>query len=205
MSQRDRIDWLERHIWPYIAKMLAAVADGIRSVDPEAQFSTHMSGEGAINPDLALAFYRAMNKGGFHPDELGTSFYPSNNQHQPDLLLLVRETVEQLWRTFARPVFFSEFGYPAALMKEGPFSTWNYQLEKYPLTPKGQAGLLRDLVSWGVTAGLSGIRPWGPDLVVPGWEPMSLFHFDGKTAFARPGIDAVVEGLSTPNQNALQI
>ncbi len=34
MSDAKRIEWLRAHVWPHEAKMLAAVADGIRSVDP---------------------------------------------------------------------------------------------------------------------------------------------------------------------------
>ena len=39
----DRIAWLQQHVWPHEAKMLAAVAGGIRSIDPDARFSTHIS------------------------------------------------------------------------------------------------------------------------------------------------------------------
>ncbi len=43
MDASHRIAWLREHLWPYEAKLFAAVADGIRSVDPGARFSTHVS------------------------------------------------------------------------------------------------------------------------------------------------------------------
>lgn len=211
MPRADRIAWLEKHVWPYMSRMLAAVGDGIRDADPDARFSTHIVGTIPLEPEMALAFYRAMKEGGFLPDELGLSFYPTAGLPQreavppnPHLLNTFRETVETLREEFDRPVFIAEFGYPAELMKEGPFASWNYELQDYPLTPKGQADLFRDLTSWGATAGLSGIRPWGPDFAAFGWEPMSLFRSEGKTAIARPSIQAMVEGLESPNPNVLR-
>jgi hypothetical protein len=88
-----------------------------------------------------------------------------------------------------RPVFVTEFGYPSATMT-GPFS-WNDAVGGYPLSPEGQAKFVRDLVAWGSAEGaLSGIRPWAPDLVMPGWAPMSLFKRNGATVTALPALDA---------------
>ena len=78
--------------------------------------------------------------------------------------------------------------------QEGPFTSWNNALENYPLTPDGQAKILRDLASWGAAHGVSGIRPWGPDTAVAGWSSFALFELDGKTAIARPGLSAISEG-----------
>src|SRR5215471_16708497 len=52
MPEPERIVWLQAHIWPYLAKSFAAVAAGIRSVDPNARFSTHLSGEAAVLPNF---------------------------------------------------------------------------------------------------------------------------------------------------------
>jgi hypothetical protein len=100
----------------------------------------------------------------------------------------------------ARPVFIAEFGYPPGTVREGAFSTWNYALSQYPLTPRGQADLLRDLVAWSSEAGVSGIRPWAPDLAMPasGWVPFALFGPQGNTASARPGLRAIADGLPSP-------
>jgi len=36
---------------------------------------------------------------------------------------------------------------------------------------------------------------WAPDFAAPGWEPMSFFQRNGKTAIARPGLSAIAEAL----------
>jgi hypothetical protein len=77
MPEPERIAWLQAHLWPYNARTFAAVAAGIRSVDQRARFSTHVSAITAVFPAQAVAFYEAMKGGGFFPDELGFSFYPS--------------------------------------------------------------------------------------------------------------------------------
>ena len=195
LPEPERIAWLQAHVWPNIARMFAAVAAGIRSVDPGARFSTHVSGITAVLPAQAVAFYKAMKEGGFFPDELGFSFYPSSSDVPPHRLQVFQETLTAVHAELGRPVFIAEFGYPAETVREGGFSTWNHALEKYPLTPQGQADLLRDLVAWGSGAGVSGIRPWAPELTVPGWMPFALFGLEGKTAVARPGLGAIAEGL----------
>jgi hypothetical protein len=75
---------------------------------------------------------------------------------------------------------------------------WNDAVKGYPLSPEGQANFIRDLVAWGAgTRVLSGIRPWAPDLTGTPWGPMSFFEFDGKTAMARPALNAIVEGTQS--------
>ena len=98
-------------------------------------------------------------------------------------------------REFGRPVFLAEYGFPAGKMQR-PFE-WNSPQDNYPQTAEGQAAFTRDLVAWGVGAGLlSGIRPWAPDLTnTPIWAPMAFFELNGKTAMARPALDAIMEGL----------
>jgi hypothetical protein len=66
----------------------------------------------------------------------------------------------------------------------------------YPLSPRGQADFTRDLVAWGARTGhLSGVRPWAPDFVGQVWGAMSFFDLQGRTAVARPGLDAIASGL----------
>jgi arabinogalactan endo-1,4-beta-galactosidase len=194
MPEGQRITWLETHLWPHEARMLAAVAEGIRSADPQARFSTHISGISSVLPAQALAFYRAMRKGGFAPDEPGASFYPTSSANPPDRLQAFKDMASLVHREMGRPVFVTEFGYPAARVEQGPF-VWNEAVPGYPLTSEGQARFVRDLAAWGAASGvLSGMRPWAPDLIAPAWGPMSFFHFDGNGAAARPALDAIAEG-----------
>ena len=195
MPEAERIAWLREHIWPPLARMFAAAAAGIRSVDRDARFSTHASGISAVLSAQGVAFYRAMRDGGFDPDELGFSFYPSSSDKPPHRLQAFEDTVAKVHSELKRPVFIAEFGYPAGMMKEGAFANWNHPLDKYPLTPEGQADVLHDLAAWGVKSGVSGIRPWAPEVAVPGWEPMALFRHSGKTIIALPGLGAIAAGV----------
>jgi len=194
-AEARRITWLETHLWPHEARMIAAVADGVRLIDPQARFSTHVSGITSVIPAQAVAFYKAMNGGGFQPDELGVSYYPSSSATPKDRLQAFKDTATALHQALGRPVFISEFGYPAAKM-QGVFN-WNYPLAGYPLSPRGQADFIRDLVAWGVHSRvLSGIRPWAPDLAGAGWGPVSMFERNGKVAEARPSLSAAREAVS---------
>jgi arabinogalactan endo-1,4-beta-galactosidase len=198
MPSAKRIAWLETHIWPYEAKLLAAVADGIRTVDPQARFSTHVSGITSVLPDQAVAFFQAMKRGGFSVDECGVSYYPTSSNSPRDRLQAFKDMAQAVHKGLACPVFIAEFGYPSAKMTGG-FS-WNDAVKDHPLTPEGQANFSRDLVAWGAGTGvISGIRPWAPDLVGPGWAPMSLFAHDASSGqrivSARPALDAIAQGL----------
>ncbi len=204
MPEPERIQWLQAHVWPHLARILAAVADGIRSVDSDTHPSTHASGYLAERPALAVAFYQNLKDGGFFPDELGFSFYPTASPDPPDRLAAFVEAINRTWETFERPIMIAEFGYPAGKMTEGPFKNWNHALAAYPLAPDGQAALARDLSSWGATAGLSGIRTWAPELVVPGWSPMTLFQMRDKTAIVRASVGAIAEGSRSPDPRALK-
>lgn len=189
MDPPQRIAWLRAHLWPYEAKLLAAVAEGIRSVDPGARFSTHVSGIASTQPAFAAAFFSAMKDGGFAVDEAGVSYYPTSSSNPSNRLQAFKDMAVAVRAAIGRPVFAAEFGYPAGPM--GKVFPWNDAVPGYPLTPEGQARFIRDLVAWGTHEGvLSGIRPWAPDLPMPGWAPMALFSRDGSLATARPALDA---------------
>lgn len=189
MDQAHRIAWLRDHLWPYEAQMFAAVAEGIRSVDRNARFSTHVSGIASTQPAFAAAFFTAMKTGGFDVDEAGVSYYPTSSSSPKDRLQAFKDMAIAVKAAIGRPVFVAEFGYPAATMS-GPFS-WNDAAPGYPLSADGQARFVQDLVTWGTREGvLSGIRPWAPDFVMPGWAPMALFTRQGRIVTARPALDA---------------
>lgn len=194
----DQIAWLNENLWPYEAQLLKAVADGIREVDPNARFATHIAN--SHSAEFAVAFYEAMSDGGMDFDELGLSFYPSSPL---DLDLAGRidafkATVTALNTTFGKPVFVAEYAYPASRILFGPFSNWDNKVPGYSLRERGQAQLLRDLTAWGSENGLSGIRPWAPDFVnsgIPIWNAMALFQKRGNKAKPRSGMCSILYGL----------
>jgi arabinogalactan endo-1,4-beta-galactosidase len=132
MPEARRLTWLQAHLWPHEARILGAVAEGIRSVDPQARFSTHVSGVSSVLPAQAVAFYKAMRDGGFGADELGVSYYPTSSSQPRDRLQAFKDTATAIQRELGRPVFIAEFGYPAAQMR-GIFS-WNEAVKGYPLS-----------------------------------------------------------------------
>ena len=190
MPEGKRVAWLTAHLWPHEARMLAAVASGIRSVDPKARFSTHVSGIASTQPAVTVAFFQAMKEGGFAVDELGVSYYPTSSAYPRDRLQAFKDMATAAHRELGRPIFIAEFGYPAGTM-QGMFP-WNDAVAGYPQTAAGQASFSRDLVAWGRQEKvLSGIRPWAPDLALSTWAPMSLFERDGKVATPRPVLEAL--------------
>jgi hypothetical protein len=196
MPEAERIAWLQANLWPATAKILGAVAAGIRVVDPAARFSTHTSGRAALQPAFAVAFFEAMRDGGFAGDELGMSYFPTSLWSPDDRLQAFKDTVTQLHRALGRPVFIAEYGFPAAEMAS-PFP-WNAPVPGYPQTPDGQAAFTRDLAAWGLSTGmLSGIRPWAPELAGYAWRPMAWFTETGGAAVAGPALGAISEALRT--------
>jgi len=190
MPEQERITWLQQHIWKYTSKLFKALADGIKSVYPDARFSTHIAT--SARPEFAVAYFQAMNEGGYFPDELGLSYYPTNTskRNYNDY----KETVLALNRELGKKVYLGEFAYPAGEMT-GYFK-WNAALDGYPLTDEGQAAFIKDMIAWGYgNKLLSGIRPWGADFLNADWLPMSFFNVRDKRAIARPGLDAIQLGL----------
>lgn len=192
MPQADRIAWLQQHMWPYVGRLLAAAAQGVRSVDPAARFSTHLASIAVQDATFPVTFWEAMNRAGYYPSQFGTSLYPTNGDpgDRRAVFLNIADTLQQ---RFGRQLFFAEFGYPSGAM--GPPFAWNTTQAGYPQTPDGQFRYLRDLVALSAAKGaVGGIRPWGPDycLASGGWAPMSLFAEDGG---AKPALAAIQGGL----------
>jgi arabinogalactan endo-1,4-beta-galactosidase len=202
MSEQDQLDWLRKHLWPNIGAMFAAVASGVRSVDPGAKFSTHISGIFIYSPDFQTAFFTAIGEAGFEVEQLGMSYYPTSSNWAFDRLERMKEAVAAVTANLQRQMFIAEYSYPAA-----PFSyagdPWDHRVADYEVSSEGQAAFLRDLSEWGArTRHLSGIRPWAPDLVATGWGPMSLFDLGDRVASARPGLSAMAEGLAAAHERS---
>lgn len=189
-----QIQWLTQHVWPHEARLLSAFADGVRSVFPEARFSTHIAISGSAT--FAIAFWDAMRGNGYVVDEMGFSYYPTASS--ANSLERFQNTVTALRRAHGKKIFIAEYSFAAAEMgpEAGFFSEWDQPQPGYPISEKGQADFLRDLTAWGVRNGISGIRPWAPEFYDGLWGPMSLFRKNAAgNAEARPAIDAMLEGL----------
>jgi arabinogalactan endo-1,4-beta-galactosidase len=190
------LSWLKTHMWNYEAQLMRAVQIGILSVYPNAKFSTHIATI-PFSTVYTNAFYATMLQHGAQIDVAGYSFYPTQYFDPADMMAFIKSVVTDTVTSFNRPVFFAEQGYPAHQITAGNFINWNYVTPGYPFTEQGQAALLRDITAWGKTRGLSGIRPWAPDDVGLDWEPFAHFKItSGKTATARPVLDAIKQGLA---------
>jgi len=204
MREAERIAWCRAHLWPHVARLLGAVAEGIRSVDRSAQFSTHISGGSQVTPAIPVAFWDAMRRGGFLPDQLGQSVWGTQGLKHggpPDTFAWLRDTASELRHRFGRPVFLAEFGFASAPMAP-PFD-WNDLQKGYPMTERGQHDYIRDVAAWGVRTGnIVGIRPWAPDYhISPVWANMSLFRGADGLAMAKSGLSAIQEGVTRAGEH----
>ncbi len=200
MAEPARAAWLAAHVWPAEARLLSAVADGIRAVDPKARFATHISQ--ATDTAFAQAFYQAMHAGGFSPDELGFSYYPSASASATRGADF-RATVAAVRADFGKPVFIAEFAYPAGPIGGGAYGSWTHAFPSYPVSPGGQADLLQALASWGIASGVSGIRYWAPEVFVSGWGGLAIFAAPTTgPSTAGPAMDSIVKGIAAPNVSA---
>lgn len=201
MGMDNATEWLQQHVWPHAGRLLAAFAEGVRSVVPDARFGTHISG-GSKSPAFAVAFFEAMEKAGYTPDTLGLSFYPSSHRRAPgdaDAVEVFKQSVTAMVQRFDRPVFVSEYGYPA--VGEGVWEGWEQSAPGYPLDDDGQYRLLRDLTAWGAANGMSGFRPWLPDAFVGVWGLSAIALFKAaeptaSTGVPRPALSAMADGLT---------
>ena len=200
MPEQERIAFCQAHLWPYVGKLLAAAADGVRSVAGRgARFSTHISDFGQRSPAVQLAFWESVRLVGYAPDVFGTSYYPTDGRTDlgaSDRVAWLRGIAQGLHARYGKPMFVSEYGYPSGLMD--PPYIFNDAVTGYPQTEQGQYDFLRDLVAWGVESGLlTGIRPWAPDYCTnSGWAPMSLFDLNGTVATAKPALHAITDALA---------
>ncbi|MGH7022737.1 MAG: glycosyl hydrolase 53 family protein [Caulobacteraceae bacterium] len=195
LSEHDRLAWLSRHLWPNVGRIFKAVADGVRSVDRSARFSTHVSGASAYSARRLGAFFGAMDEAGYRVDQLGTSLYPSGSAEPDRRFDRFKQAAAEARVALERPVFVAEFGYPVGPFRYGGVA-WDHPVPRYPISVRGQADLIRDLVAWGAGTGhLAGLRPWAPEVVAPAWAAMSLFDLDGREATSRPSLSAIAEGL----------
>lgn len=189
MSSLFSVWWLKKHVWCYEAQTLAAVRRGIEKAYVKAgkdvskiKFSTHIATV-VSTPRSSASFFTYMAEHGYKMETAGISYYPSAPAMSLNKKKLLTKTVTRINKKCDVPVFIGEFSYPSQEMV-GPFASWNSQLGEYKKDQKGQADIYRDVIAWGKTHGLIGIRYWAPDYEGE-WYPMSMFEFENKVGTAK--------------------
>ena len=118
-------------------------------------------------------------------DTAGISFYPSAPSMYADSMILFKKTVMAINNKCGLPVFVGEFSYPSGEMS-GAFAGWNKVVKGYPNTEEGQANMFRDVIDWGKTHGVIGVRYWAADY--EDWGTMGLFRFENKHGIPKTGL-----------------
>ena len=175
--------WLENNIWKYNAKQFAAVKEGILDAYKElginstnVKFSTHIATV-VMTPGASAAYFKCLKKNGYAVDTAGISFYPSAPSMYIDSMVLYKKTVKEINNKCKLLVFIGEFSYPSGKMS-GDFAGWNKKVKGYPHSEEGQASIYKDVVKWGKSHGVIGIRYWAADY--ENWGSMGLFKFENK-------------------------
>ena len=191
MSSLFSLWWLKKHVWSHNAKQYAALKRGIlqgyKNAGKDAsnvKFSTHIATV-TSTPRATASFFKYMAEHGYEMQTAGISYYPSAPAMSFNKKKLLTKTVTRINKKCNIPVFIGEFSYPSQDMV-GPFAGWNSQLGDYKKDQKGQADIYRDVIAWGKTHGLIGIRYWAPDYEGE-WYPMSMFEFEEGAAGKRVG------------------
>ena len=183
--------WLENNIWKYNAKEFEAVREGILEAYDElgidktnVKFSTHIATV-VMTPGASARYFNCMKKNGYAVDTAGISFYPSAPSMYIDSMILFKKTVMAINNKCGLPVFVGEFSYPSGEMS-GAFAGWNKVVKGYTNTEEGQANMYRDVVDWGKTHGVIGVRYWAADY--EDWGTMGLFKFENKHGVPKVGL-----------------
>ena len=180
--------WLKKHVWCYEAEAFAAVKRGVLSayaklgIDASnVKFSTHIATV-VFTPRCSASFFQYMAKHGYEMETAGISYYPSAPAMSLNKKKLLTKTITKINKKCGVPVFIGEFSYPSGKM-QGAFAGWNKKLKGYNKDQQGQADIYKDVVQWGKTHGMAGIRYWAPDF--EGWYSMSMFEFSNKKGTAK--------------------
>lgn len=176
-------DWLKDNVWNYNGQMMAALASGIRKVDRNAKFSTHVTTSVADTYSITT-YFKTLANNGFKVDQAGISFYPTSMTYNPDPLGTVKAMITAVRQQLGVPVFIAEYAYPSEPIESGTYQDWDTPLTGYAISEADQARFTADLLAWGRSNGISGIRPWAPDLILGEWSSMSLFKANPATKIA---------------------
>jgi len=202
LTKRENIPWMENTTWNDMSKLIKAGIEGVQSADATSDFILHIAHWWDYN--FSYAFFKKMIDSGVKLDYMGLSFYPSSGIYNITKALmgegngtlsqqLFYETTENLSQNIGKQIIISEYAYPSSSFIIGPFSSFNHEVEGYPLTKQGQKEWLIDFLRWtSKQSFIAGTFYFSPEFYVFIWAPMSLFTYFGK---AKPAIDAFDEFL----------
>ena len=191
---------MENTTWDDMSKLIKAGIEGVQSADATSDFILHIAHWWDYN--FSYAFFKKMIDSGVKLDYMGLSFYPSSGIYNITKVLmgegngtlsqqLFYETTENLSQNIGKQIIISEYAYPSSSFIIGPFSSFNHEVEGYPLTKQGQKGWLIDFLRWASEQSfIAGTFYFSPEFYVFIWAPMSLFTYFGR---AKPAIDAFDE------------
>ncbi|WP_127537096.1 glycosyl hydrolase 53 family protein [Paenibacillus illinoisensis] len=173
-------NWLKKNIWKYNAVQMASVAKGIKNAyenlglnSSKVKFSTHIATV-VTTVHTAVTYFKTLKENGFPVDTAGISFYPSAPGVYIDKMVMYKKIVTAINKQVGIPVFIAEFSYPSGEV-QGAYAGWSKTVKGYPHNEEGQAAIYHDVIEWGKTHGLIGIRYWAPDFSE--WGSMSMFDY----------------------------
>lgn len=180
--QNTGADFLKENVWNYNGQMMAAVARGIKNVDPDAKFATHIAG--LFDSYFCKTYFQTLEDNGMILDQAGMSVYPTSDMatYNPQYMDMVKNSITTIVTECDLPVFIAEYGYPSETLT-GAYQNWNTAPAGYDISEESQALYTEAFIDWCKSHGVSGIRLWGLD-VLGDWEPMSLFEYDEETRTA---------------------
>jgi len=188
------VDWLAKNVWCYNGQMFAALQAGIKEVYPEAKFSSHISTV-TWGPDYTVKYFKTLEANGYKVDQAGISYYPNATGVILDKIAQIKQIVLACNKELGVNVMLAEYGYAnESGLASGTFASWSNEVHGYKLTDEDGAKFLFELITWGKNNGMSGIRPWAPEL---DWaNPWFDFNKETKTATAKSALfDALKEAV----------
>lgn len=179
--------------WSRLARLLRAGIEAVPRGAGQPKIILHIESGG--NLEKSLWWFRHVRDAGLDYDLVGLSYYPDWHGG----LANYRRTLAALADEFQKPIVVVEAGYPWKTAKK-----WTEKANMdWPLTPKGQAQFLRDVVQAvrEIPHSLGrGVWYWHPESIqVPGhyaWEAGTCALFDERGELL-PGAVALFGGAPT--------
>ena len=179
-STKKTPEGLGREHWLQAAELIRASQQGVKEVDPEAQFLLHIAHWWDV--DFCIGFFRFMLGKDVQIDYAGLSYFPSSNIGGSLEMAQFGDVVARLHKTVNRPVIVPETAYPSTADFKGQFSRWKKEVPGYPLSPEGQHRWLTDFLDFcAAHPDIAAVYYWSPEWCGEGmWKAFALFDLTGE-------------------------